>query len=406
MFTKKFPTGFLWGTATAAHQIEGNNKNSDWWKWEQRKDYSKNVESDEKDKYPLEPSLIACDSYNRYEEDFDLCVKMNNNAVRISVEWARIEHKEGVFDEKEILHYKKVLKAAKDRNLKVFLTLQHFTLPLWLSEKGGWANVSTPKYFSRYAKKCAQEFGELVDSFLTINEPQVYIYMSYTKGTWPPNKRNPFLGILVQFNMIFGHRKAYSSIKSVSNKYSVGIVKNIVWEYASEDKHFLKILDVLVAKIMYWFSSGFLFSLLKGRLDLIGLNYYFTNRIKNLKLANVDDKLSDLGWWIHPKGLENVLLTLKKYNLPIYITENGVADKDDRLRKDFIEEMLVSCHNAIEKGVKLKGYFHWSLLDNYEWQQGFWPRFGLIEIDRENNLKRKMRPSALYYGEICKKNAV
>ena len=125
-----------------------------------------------------------------------------------------------------------------------------------------------------------------------------------------------------------------------------------------------------------------------------------------LRMNNLDDIKSDLGWWVNPKGLENVLLHLKKWKLPIYVTENGVADKTDRIRKDFIRDMLIACHNAMEKGVDLRGYFYWSLIDNYEWHHGFWPRFGLIEIDRDNNLKRKPRKSFYYYANICLKNEV
>ncbi len=203
----KFPAHFLWGTATSAYQIEGNNSNTDWWYWENNKKRGQ--------KYPLESSGLACDSYNRYEEDFDLCKELNNNAVRISVEWARIEPSEGKFDYREIAHYKKVLSAAKDRGLKTFVTLHHFTNPLWFYKKGGWTNIRSPHYFARYAKECAKEFGPLVDVYLTINEPQVYALMSYTVGKWPPNKSNLFLSLIVQLNLMSAHNEAYKKIKSV-----------------------------------------------------------------------------------------------------------------------------------------------------------------------------------------------
>jgi len=398
---KDFPKDFLWGTATSAHQTEGNNKNCDWWEWEQRKDYKRSNY-----KYPLEPSLIACDSYNRYEEDFGLCASMGNNAIRFSIEWARIEPKEGVFDQKEVEHYKKVLISAKKRGLKTFITLHHFTTPVWVAKKKGWASPTVIKYFARYAKKCAEEFGDLVDVFLTINEPQVYIYKSYTDGTWTPAKKNLILGAIVQINMIMAHRKAYNAIKAVNKDYKVGIVKNIVWHETLNNMFLLKYIDILAVKIMYWFTAYFMLDLLKDKLDLIGVNYYFTNRISNLKKSNANDVVSDLGWWIYPKGLENVLLSLKRYDLPIYVTENGIADKNDKLRKKFIHDMLTSCYFAIQKGVNLKGYFYWSLIDNYEWHEGYWPKFGIIEIDRKDNLKRIPRSSAKYYARICKSNGL
>ena len=394
----KFPDRFLWGTATCAHQVEGNNSNSDWWEWEQSKGDRE---------YPLEPSGIACDSYNRYEEDFDLCVKLNNNAVRISVEWARLEPREGEFSEAEFAHYKKVLKSAKDRNLKTFVTLHHFTNPIWFAKKGRWESYKSAHFFARYAKKCAQEFGDLVDVYLTINEPQVYTLMSYMSGIWPPCKKSFLMSLLVQINLMRAHRKAYDAIKSVNPKYQVGIVKNIVWYETLSSKY--HIFDQFGVAFMNFIGSGFFLIPIHKKLDLIGLNYYFTSRIGNLRVKNPDNITSDLGWWIYPKGLEKILIDLKKYNLPIYITENGLADAKDEKREEFIKSMLTSCANAIKAGVPLKGYFHWSLLDNYEWHHGFWPRFGLVDVDRESassagKLKRTPRKSFYYYADICGRN--
>ncbi len=409
----KFPNGFLWGTATSAHQIEGNNKNCDWWKWEQSKKYPDGVNVHSSDdsifeerEWPLEPSNDACDSFNRYEEDFDLCVKMNNNAVRFSIEWARIEPEEGKFDEEALNHYKKMILAAKSRNLQTFVTLHHFTSPVWFMNKGGFANWNAPYYFSRYAKKCAEVFGADIDAYLTINEPQVYIFMSYINGIWPPAKRNPFSASWINVNFTRIHRAAYDAIKSVSSDYKVGIVRHIVWREAFSRNHILYPVDWFVAKVMYFLNLDFFMMLVGKKNDLIGLNYYFTEIVKNFLPNNPDDRISDLGWWICPWGLEKVLLSLKKYNVPIYITENGIADAKDQLRKEFLFEMIHACHVAIEQGVDLKGYFYWSLLDNYEWHHGFWPRFGLIEIDRENNLERKPRASADFYGKIAQENGL
>ena len=391
---KEFPKNFLWGTATAAHQIEGNNKNSDWWYWEQNKDSDR--------KYPLEPSGEACDSYNRYEIDFDYAKACFNNSIRISIEWARIEPSPGHFDNKEISHYRKVLKAAKDRGLKTFVTLHHFTNPKWFADKKSWLNPKAPRIFTKYAEKAAQEFDDLIDFYITINEPQVIGLVSYTLGIWPPQKRNIFLSFLVQLNLMRAHSKAYKEIRKESQK-PIGIVKNINWFEADKNTG---VLDKITAWFLYFLNNGFFLRPIKRNLDFIGLNYYFTNRIKNLKRKNVDDIVSDLNWWINPKGLENILVNLKKYKLPIYITENGLADSKDSLRIRFIKSMLTSCWNAIQKGVDLRGYLHWTLIDNYEWHHGFWPRFGLIEIDRKNNLERIPRKSFYYYARICKNNEI
>ncbi|NCT55791.1 glycoside hydrolase family 1 protein [bacterium] len=388
-----FPKDFLWGTATSAYQVEGNNTNTDWWEWEQNKMKD--------DKYPLEPSGVACDSYNRYEEDFDLCQKFNNNSVRISIEWARIEPKDGEFNASEIEHYKKVIAAAKKRNLKVFVTLYHFTLPLWFVKKGGWQSFKSPFYFSRYTKKCAEEFGSSIDAYLTINEPQVLTLMGYVKGMWPPNKKNYFLSFLVQINLMRAHIEAFKAIKSVNFKYTVGIVKQIVW-YQTLGKKF-NFLDFFTVKLLNFINNEFFLLPITKNLDLIGLNYYFTQNIHNFKVVNPNNFNSDLGWWINGEGLKNILLNLKKYNLPIYVNENGLADAKDTRREKFLKQMITACGQALERGVSLKGYFHWSLLDNFEWHEGYWPRFGLVEVNRKT-LNRTPRKSFYYYANICKQN--
>jgi beta-glucosidase len=391
-----FPEDFDWGTATSAHQIEGNNTNSDWWAWENEPPKDRGSQR--------EPSDGACDSYNRYEEDFDLCKKLNNNAVRLSIEWARIEPEEGKFSKKELDHYREVLKAAKKRGLQTFVTLHHFTNPLWFSKKGDWRTGKSAFYFARYAQKVAKELDLHIDKYLTINEPQVLALMSYTLGMWPPCKKNPLYSLQVQINTIRAHRKAYDAIKKESSK-PVGIVKNVVWYEPA--KGGFKPLNYLVAKFLYWLNNDFFLRPVLGKSDILGVNYYFTNRIKNFRLNNPDAMvLSDMRWWVNPAGLEKVLLDLRKYNIPLYITENGIADAQDRLRPDFIRSMLISCAKAIEKNVPLKGYFHWSLLDNFEWHHGYWPRFGLVEIDRDNNLKRTPRKSFKYYAQICKSGKI
>ncbi len=395
-----FPKDFLWGTAMSGHQTEGNNTNSDWWAWEHRDAQLRAKEPEWKRIWPKEPSDVACDSYNRYEEDFDLCLKLNNKAVRIGVEWSRIEPSEGVFDEQEITHYKKVLKAAKDRGLIVHLTIWHFSLPNWVALKGGWTNKQIITWFARYSKKCAQAFDEFVDVYLTINEPQVYALQGYIVGLWPPNQRNFINSLICQIYTWRGHNAAYKSIKTVSSK-PVGIVKNIVNYQTSEKVYLLKPIDILIAKTLYWLNCEFYLDRVVKCCDLIGLNFYFTNEIRNLALRNPNTTVSDMHWWIYPQGIFPVLLRLKKYNLPIYITENGCADERDHIRKDFLEQTLIYISKAIKDGAPIKGYFHWSLIDNYEWHHGYWPKFGLVEIDRKNNLQRKPRPSFYFYADEC-----
>ncbi|NTV30367.1 glycoside hydrolase family 1 protein [candidate division WWE3 bacterium] len=390
-----FPDDFLFGAAISAHQTEGNNSNSDWWEWEVNKPPGK--------KYPIEPSGIACDFYNRYGDDFDICTQFSLNAIRLSIEWARIQPTEETFSTQAIEHYQDILKAAKQKGLKTFVTLHHFTNPLWFAKKGGWASMDAGKIFALYASKCAQAFSEYTDAFLTINEPQVYALMAYTNGKWPPNKINPYLSYFVQMNMIRSQILAYDAMKKYTDT-PIGHAHQIVWY--ETDPFGSNIIDKVAARVLNYLNDDFYLQPLRGKLDFLGLNYYFTKRIRYLGFDNPTDYVSDMGWWINPGGLGELLRELGKYEIPIYVTENGLADSHDKYRQQFIRDMLIACGQALANGVDVRGYFHWSLLDNYEWHHGFWPRFGLVEIDRNNNLARKPRRSFEYYAKIIRERRI
>jgi len=376
-----FPKNFLWGAACAAYQVEGGNIYSDW-----------------ADFYP---AGIACDHYHRYEEDFDWIVKLNQNAHRFSIEWARIEKKEGKFDQKEIEHYRKVLLALKERNIKTMVTLFHFTLPKWFAKKGAFTKKKNIYYFQRFANKVFDEYKDLVDFWITENEPQVYLGQSYFARIWPPQKRNFFLGLKVLKNLILAHKLVYKDFHQKNNQVLVGIAKNNQFFEPYNKK---STFDKVVVRIADWWQNQYFLKKIRNHLDFIGLNYYFHYRIKFPFIFKNEDKIvSDVGWEIYPEGIYHLLKDLKKYHLPIYITENGLADENDRLRKDFIRDHLYWIWKAIQDGVDVKGYFHWSLIDNFEWEKKFEPRFGLIEINYQT-LERKPRDSAFYYAEICKNN--
>ncbi|MCD6429466.1 glycoside hydrolase family 1 protein [bacterium] len=376
-----FPKNFLWGAACAAYQVEGGNIYSDW-----------------ADFYP---AGIACDHYHRYEEDFDWIVKLNQNAHRFSIEWARIEKKEGKFDQKEIEHYRKVLLALKERNIKTMVTLFHFTLPKWFAKKGAFTKKKNIYYFQRFANKVFDEYKDLVDFWITENEPQVYLGQGYLAKVWPPKKRNPMLYLKVLKNLISAHKLIYKDFHRKDSQVLVGIAKNNQFFEPYNKK---SIFDKVVVKIADWWQNQYFLKKIRNHLDFIGLNYYFHYRIKFPFIFKNEDKIvSDVGWEIYPEGIYHLLKDLKKYHLPIYITENGLADENDHLRKDFIRDHLYWIWKAIQDGVDVKGYFHWSLIDNFEWEKKFEPRFGLIEINYQT-LERKPRNSAFYYAEICKNN--
>lgn len=370
----KFPENFFWGTATSAYQVEGGTKN-DWSKLG--------------DKYD---AGIACDHYNRFEEDFDLAKSLHNNAHRFSIEWARIQPEEDKFDQKEIEHYRKVILALKQRGLEPFVTLYHWTLPIWFAEKGGWLNPDAPKYFEEFVKRIVLEYKDLVKYWITLNEPNVYVSHAFLQGDWPPFLRGFKNANKALEQLVKAHKLAFNKIHEISKEAQAGITSNNIW-YRGIVKPFIDY------KWNYWF-----FDKIKDCQDFVGINYYFSNSLFDYIFKR--PKIADLGWKIIPKGIYRVLMGVKKYNKPVYILENGLADKNNIKRGKFILDHLQWAHKAIEHGIDLRGYFHWSLIDNFEWDKGFGPRFGLIEIDYNNNLKRIPRPSSKIYAEICKNNAI
>jgi len=384
----EFPKYFLWGSSTSSYQVEGGIEKSDWCQF---------VDAGK-----------ACDHYNRYEEDFDLLKKLNQNAFRLSIEWSRIEPEEGEFDEKELEHYLKVLQALKKRGISSFVTLYHWTLPIWFKDKGGWLNPKSVEYFKRYTEKIAEKLGSHVDFWITINEPYIYSGHSYLLGQWPPQEKSILKTIKVLRILARAHKEAYSVIHRLSPEAKVSISKNNIFFEPYENKFINKI----VTGIASYFWNDYFLNSIKKELDFIGVNYYFHDIIKfsfshpkKWLVKNKTGRITDVGWEIYPEGIYQVLKNLDKFKKPIYITENGLADAKDKFREGFIREHLCQIHKAIEEEVDVRGYLHWSLIDNLEWSIGFSPRFGLVEIDY-SNLERKPRPSAFYYAKICKENSL
>jgi beta-glucosidase len=393
-----FPKEFLWGTATAAHQVEGNNSNSDWWHWEKRRKTVPN-------------SNLACDHYHLYKEDFGLAKEiLHNNAHRLSVEWARIEPKEGCFNEKELLHYKKVLGELKRLGLKTMVTLHHFTNPLWFARKDGWEKKENLKYFERYVSFCTKEFGNLVDYWIVINEPNVYTTMSYIRGFWPPEKKNLFIALKVFLNLASAHERAYQIIHRANPASQVASSINMTY-FKTEpffEKSIIKIIEII---------ANYSFILLSPQSwDFIGINYYFLHQfdlnkislIKKIKrtdfLKLIEGERDDLGRPVYPQGIyEIVKKAWSRFKIPIIITENGIADEKDSKRSRFIVDHLTWLNQAIKEGVDVRGYFYWSLMDNIEWSLGKKAKFGLFETDYKT-LKRIPRKSAFLYGKICQNN--
>lgn len=405
--TMTFPKGFSWGAATASYQVEGGIENTDW------------AEAGREGRVPI--CGKACDHYNRYEEDFDIALSLGHNAHRLSVEWARIEPEAGKFDEEAITHYRSVLTALRVRGIRPYVTLWHFTLPQWFSERGGFERKDSPEIFARYCAFVVSKLGDLCDDFATMNEPNVYGSNGWLRGSWPPFKRfaltdlisitnsgrtfeskakkgfQPlFLYVQVMRHLTEAHNRAYRAIKSVSPDVDVSMVKHVILFHANWNPLNKVIAWVANYAWTYWFMNR-----VHKSCDSIGLNYYF-----HKKFGDTDTyKKTDMDWDIYPEGLEESLMMLARYKKPLYVSESGIADKKDVHRADYIRRQVVAMWRAIERGADVRGHMYWSLLDNYEWALGFEKCFGLVEINYKT-LKRTIRPSAHVYKEICTKNAV
>jgi beta-glucosidase len=403
----KFPKNFLWGAATAAHQVEGNNLNCDWWDWEKKTALK-------------EPSGEACRHYELYRQDFDLARALHHNAHRFSIEWSRIEPEEARFDENEIGHYLDVTLALKERGLVPVVTLHHFTNPLWFARLGGWQKKKSAFYFSRYVEKIVTALADKVDYWITLNEPLVYVYHAYLLGIWPPQEKSLLKALKVSENLAHSHIRAYRLIHEIYRKK--GLPPPMV-SIAKNTQAFIPCRPTLKNKFAvglrdWWYNFRLVDKLYAARsLDFIGINYYSPSVVnarnwcpRSLTLdvctsGHHPMKRNSLDWYIYPQGLYSLISGFKKYRLPIIITENGICTADDTLRWDYIRQHLAAVSRAISEGADVRGYLYWSLIDNFEWDKGFGHRFGLIEIDYRT-FGRTVRDSAKRYAEVCQSNSL
>lgn len=402
-----FPDGFYWGASTASYQVEGGIDNCDW------------AKAAQEGRVPVAGKLA--DHYNLYEKDFDIAKELGHNAHRFSVEWARIEPEEGVFDEEELEHYREVLRALRARNLEPFITLWHFTLPLWFSESGGFERQDAPEIFARYCSKVVEAFGDLAFHYSTINEPIVYANNGWLRGQWPPFKRWTLFSFVklansgqgeksasskslkslltflhVRSQLAKAHVAAYEAIKSKSTKNDVSIVRDVIVFEGNRNP-----LTKIFAWVMNWFWTHRFNKKLGGKLDSYGLNYYFYKKFGNKKVY----EKTDMQWDSIPEGIYDAIKILERYNKPIYVAEAGLADQADKLRAGYIAAQVKAVAKALDEGIDVRGHMYWSLMDNYEWALGTGKRFGLVEIDYDT-LLRKIRPSAYEYKKIILNNKI
>ena len=415
MLKFEFPKDFYWGSATSAHQVEGGN-NNDWSEWEKKNvnrlanEASRKIFSYHEDRKTGNPEATklenyisgqACDHYNRFREDFDIVKLLGHNVHRFSIEWYRIEPTEGDWNEKEIVHYQEVVNALRERGMEPFVTLWHWTLPLWITQQGGWENKKTIFNFAKYCQKIINSI-QGVKFWITLNEPDLWAWNSYVKGIWPPQKKKLLRYIVVINNLIGAHKKVYkiihsNALQNAKMQVQIGVAKNNI-DFDSSKFNIIGLIIQIFGR--FWWNHYFL-QKIKNHQDFIGLNYYFHKHFG----YKFYEKKSDLGWNIFPQGILHLLRELKKYKKPIFITENGIADAKDEKRADFIQQHIKWIAKALKEGVNVRGYMYWSLLDNFEWDKGFWPRFGLVEVDYQT-MKRKIRQSAYEYKKIIQENSI
>ncbi len=411
-YKNQFPKNFLWGASTASHQVEGGNHNQ-WSVWElqvaqeqartakQHLDWLPNWEHIKKEAENPDNYISGkgVDHYNKYKEDFKLLKQLNLNTFRFGIEWSRIEPEEGKFDPKAIEHYRNYMKELKAQGIEPMLNIWHWTLPVWFTDKGGFKRRDNLQYWTRFVQKVAEEFTPYLRNIITLNEPNVYASFSYTTGMWPPQERSWLSGLRVYFNLVTAHKRAYRILKAKKPSLNIGIAQQLANIQAKRPHN---IFDQVSTQFMRYLWNWWFYNRIRRYQDFIGFNYYFTDYYKGFRSTNPEVPVNDLGWYMEPEGLYPLLLRIwAHYRKPIIITENGVADHDDQYRQWWLEESIVAMEKALSEGVKLVGYYHWSLLDNFEWAYGYWPKFGLIDVDRKT-MKRTVRPSAKWFAQEIK----
>lgn len=415
-----FPRGFLWGTATAAHQVEGQNHNNNWSRWEEERHIL----------YDHRSGLAADWWGGRWAEDFDRAVATGQNAHRLSIEWSRIQPEPERWDDDALDFYRQMVSGLVERGLTPMVTLHHFTDPLWLYERGGWEDDETPQQFARFVMKVVGALKDYTNLWVTINEPNVYVQGGYLGGGFPPGKNDLATAFKVMHNLVRGHAYAYKAIHYLQPNARVGIAIN--YRGFQPARSWLPLDSVMAGILSSNFNDAFNNSLVNGRLnfafrtatipeavktqDFIGLNYYTVDQVA-FNLLKAQDLfhtrfypsgalLSDTGFLANrPEGMFQGLRWANRYNLPIIVTENGVEDQDDDLRPRYLVEHLHQVWRALVASIPVKGYFHWSLVDNFEWERGWTQRFGLWGLDLDTQARIRRASVDLYAG-ICKENAI
>ncbi len=385
-----FPDGFLWGVATAAHQIEGGNVNNDWWEWEHNPDSG-----------CVESSGDACDSLHRWPEDIELVAAMGLGAYRFSLEWSRIEPAEGEFSMAALDHYRRMCAACRDRGIVPVVTFHHFTTPTWLSMRGGWEAPDAPDVFARFVARCVAHLGDLIGWACTINELNVIGVMGYTVGSSPPGVKDD-LGRHLAVNevMVRAHRLAVDASRSGPGDFPVGLtlsMDELVADPGGEEVRDAA-REILEDRFLRATEGD----------DFVGVQCYSRMHFGPEGQAPNDPEvpITQMGYEYWPQGVEHCARRAAAVSgLPVLVTESGIATEDDAQRIAYVAAVLRGVRRCLDDGVDVRGYFVWSLLDNFEWSLGFGPKFGLHGVDRET-FARFAKPSASWFGTVARANGL
>jgi beta-glucosidase len=416
------PKDFLLGCATAAHQIEGGNEN-DWSDWE-RGSYP--------DGRPHiargDVSGAASDSWNRFDEDLRLLKELGANAYRFGIEWARLEPEEGAWNAEAAQRYRSWLEKLRAAGIRSMVTLHHFTLPKWVAKDGGFASDKTIDRFAAFVSRAIDALGEPPDLWCTLNEPNVLAIESYVKGVWPPGLQDVKVAAQVLARILRAHARVAPMLRDKTHR-PVGIAHHVrVFRPASRSP-----VDGIVAGVTDDFVNQAIIDAamtgririhvpgsvtideqvpdLKGSFDYLGLNYYtrdhvaadFKDPALSRQFVPENRPTNDLGWELYPEGLYLLLKRFGKLGLPIHVTENGMPDNAGTRRGDYLRAHFYALQRAVKEGADVRGYFHWSLIDNFEWAEGFEPRFGLYRVDYQSPDKRRTPTSGVpVFQEIAR----
>lgn len=388
---RQFPDGFLWGSATAAHQIEGGNWNSDWWEWEHRPGTP-----------CVEPSGDACDFLHHYEDDLALLARLGQQAFRFSIEWARVEPEEGEFSQAALDHYRRVIDACERNSLVPVVTLHHFTGPRWFAARGGWEREDSARLFGRYAERVSRALGAAMPWVGTLNEPNIVALVGWTTPNFPPGKRDPKLRHRVNANLIAAHGEALHALKSGPGAPKVGV------SLAMQDYQAVGGGQEMLEHVRRPMHDVYLEAVRADGSDWIGVQTYTRTRIGPEGLVRPEHgaELTQMGYEFYPQALgATVREAHAATGKPVLVTENGIGTEDDERRVAYIDGALAALHEVMAEGVPVLGYLHWSALDNFEWTSGYRPKFGLIAVDR-NSFERHPKPSAQHYAAIIRRNGL